>query len=82
MTDLILAILGIIVGLIFFMIGVRLAFSPKKFIIGMMNYKYKGKRNPEPQKNAVILTVVMGALLMLGGLYYMVIGVVAIYALR
>lgn len=71
-----LSILGIVVGLLFFLVGFRLSFYPRKFIKGMMNYKYK--TSVEPQKSAVIVTIVMGALLMLGGLYYIVIGVVSI----
>lgn len=65
-----LSILGIVVGLGFFMVGMRLAFFPKKFVRGMMNYKYK--TSVEPQKNAVIVTIVMGVLLMLAGAYYVV----------
>ncbi|MGD9761059.1 MAG: hypothetical protein AB7U52_01325 [Candidatus Izemoplasmatales bacterium] len=79
--DIFLAILGIIVGLAFFLVGVRLAFFPKKFIIGMMNYKYKSKSKMEPQKNAIIVTIVMGALLMLGGGYYIFLGIASLYTL-
>jgi uncharacterized membrane protein len=71
-----LSILGIVVGLLFFLVGFRLAAYPRKFIKGMMNYKYK--TSVEPQKGAVIVTIIMGAILMLGGLYYIVIGVVSI----
>lgn len=71
-----LQILGILVGLGFFMVGMRLAFFPKKFVRGMMNYKYK--THIEPQKNAIIVTVIMGVLLMLAGIYYVAYSVLSL----
>lgn len=71
-----LEILGIIVGLGFFMVGVRLTLFPRAFIKGMMNLKYK--TSAEPQKNAVIVTMVMGVLLMLAGIYYIAYSIVSI----
>jgi hypothetical protein len=71
-----LQILGILVGLGFFVVGMRIAFFPKKFVKGMMNYKYK--THIEPQKNAIIVTVIMGALLMLAGIYYVAYSVLSL----
>jgi hypothetical protein len=71
-----LQILGILVGLGFFVVGMRIAFFPKKFVKGMMNYKYK--THIEPQKNAIIVTVIMGALLMLAGIYYVTYSVLSL----
>ncbi|MGD9964427.1 MAG: hypothetical protein AB7S96_03640 [Candidatus Izemoplasmatales bacterium] len=81
MLDIILAVIGIIVGLLFFGVGLRIAFYPKKFIIGMMNYKYKTKKKIEPEKKIVVFTVAMGALLMAGGGYYIFIGILSLIAL-
>ena len=71
-----LSILGILVGLGFFVVGMRLTFFPRKFVKGMMNYKYKS--SAEPQKNAIIVTIIMGVLLMLAGAYYVTYSVLSI----
>jgi hypothetical protein len=74
--NLFIQILGILVGLGFFMVGMRLAFFPRNFIKGMMNVKYKS--TAEPQKKAIIVTIIMGVLLMLAGTYYVLISVLSI----
>ncbi|MFA7075286.1 MAG: hypothetical protein WC152_01265 [Candidatus Izemoplasmatales bacterium] len=79
--DVFLAALAVIMGLLFFVIGFRISFYPKKIIVGMLNYKYKTKTKYEPQKSAIVVAIIMGALLMLGGAYYIFIGVVSIYNL-
>lgn len=71
-----LQIIGIIIGLAFFYVGLRLTFFPRKFIKGMQYYKYK--TSSEPQKNAVILTVIIGVLLMLIGMYYAIFALLSI----
>ncbi|MDD3129180.1 MAG: hypothetical protein PHW21_02310 [Candidatus Izemoplasmatales bacterium] len=68
-----LKILLSVIGFAFFLLGVRIAFFPRKFVKAMMNYKYKTKI--EPQKNAVIFAVIMGGLLMITGGYYTILGI-------
>ncbi|MDY0024170.1 MAG: hypothetical protein RBR66_04475 [Candidatus Izemoplasmatales bacterium] len=63
-----LKILGLIMGLAFLLFGLRLAIKPRRFVKALMNYKYK--THVEPQKNAIVMTIILGVLLALAGAYY------------
>lgn len=71
-----LKIIGILIGLAFFYVGLRLALYPKRFIQAMQNYKYKS--TSEPQKNAIVLTRIIGIVIMLIGVYYTTFAILAI----
>jgi hypothetical protein len=71
-----LKILGILIGLVFVYIGLRLVLNPRKIIKNMQMVKYKSYS--EPQKNAVVMTVIIGVLLTLIGLYYTIFAILSI----
>jgi len=70
-----LEVIGLIIGLAFFLIGVRFTFFPRAFIKNLQNYKYKTTSTPD--KRTVIVTIIIGSLLMLMGTYYTFIAILA-----
>ncbi|MFA7560974.1 MAG: hypothetical protein WCY80_02580 [Candidatus Izemoplasmatales bacterium] len=70
-----LEVIGLIIGLAFFLIGVRFTFFPRAFIKNLQNYKYKTTSTPD--KRTVIVTIIIGSLLMLMGAYYTFIAILA-----
>jgi len=68
--------MGFIIALIFIIFGVRFAFQPVKMVQYLQRMKYQ--QTGEVDKRAKIVSIVMGSLLVLVGIYYLVYVILAI----
>jgi len=70
-------ILGICIGLIFVFIGIRFFFRSERIIQGIQRYKYQ--KTAVPRKQEIIFAKIIGALLMLIGLYFTIYAVLSFF---
>jgi ammonia channel protein AmtB len=69
-------VLLLLISLVFIFIGYRFLFQSKKIIQGIQKYRYK--MTAEPRKQEVVMARIMGILLIIVGLYYGIISVLAL----
>lgn len=74
--DLFMKILLLLIGLGFAYVGFRFLISSKKIIQAIQKYKYH--QTAEPRKQELIMAKVMGSLLLLIGLYYAIMSIIAL----
>ncbi len=75
--EIFMKILGICIGLFFLFIGIRFAFRSKTVIHGMQRYKYH--KTADPSKQELLFARIIGALLILVGLYLTTVAVLSFF---
>jgi len=75
--DLFMKILGICIGLVFVFVGIRFFFRSERIINGIQRYKYQ--KTATPRKQEMIFAKIIGALLMLIGLYFTIYAVLSFF---
>lgn len=67
--DTFIKILGLLIGLFFFLVGMRLIFRTRDIIRGIQKFRFK--RTAPPRKSEIVVGRIAGSLLALAGIYYM-----------
>ncbi len=67
--DIFIKILGLLIGLFFFLIGFRIVFRTRDIIRGIQKFRFK--RTAPPRKSEIVVGRIAGSLLALAGIYYM-----------
>lgn len=74
--DILIKVLGLLIGIAFFYIGFRFLFRSKQIIQGIQKYKYD--RVAPPRKEEIIFSRIIGVLVMLLGAYFIFIASLAL----
>lgn len=74
--DIALKILGILIGLFFFLIGLRIVLRTEDIIHGIQKFRYK--RTAKPRRSEIVVGRIAGSLLALAGVYYMIVALRAL----
>jgi len=75
--DIFLKSILLLFGLVFVYVGYRMIFKSKEIIEGIQKYKYHTTR--EPLKKELLFSRILGAFLLLGGLYYSALAIVFLF---
>jgi len=73
--DILIKILGILIGLIFVYIGLRFLFRSKQIIQGIQKYKFQ--QIAPPRKQEILFSRIIGVLLLLIGFYFTMVAVLS-----
>ncbi|MDD3957283.1 MAG: hypothetical protein PHW40_01125 [Candidatus Izemoplasmatales bacterium] len=77
--DILIRILGILIGLAFLFVGFRMIFRSQSIIQGIQNYKYR--QTAPPRKQEIVLARVLGVLLALAGIYFTIAAILSFFPL-
>lgn len=67
--DWFMKILGLVIALLFLVVGLRFFFVPERIIRGIQQYKFK--TTAKPRKQEILFSKIIGVLLTLIGLYFL-----------
>ena len=74
--DILIKILGLLIGLVFLYIGFRFLFKSKQIIQGIQKYKFD--KTAPPRKEEIIFSRIIGVLVMILGAYFTFVAVLAL----